>query len=196
MESVREVPRNVNHLTEGREMGPHTGAGIRDEWELIRDVAVAEDTSSVTLSGLDGNSDIVYLLLVHYRNPTDSGVCCDIRFNHDCGNNYAGIVIYSDGSELSTLSRTMSAIGFVGAAGKNIGWGSALIYARAGTERMVLIEVYEPTLRLDHKGWHWANTQDNITSIELVSLSVNTPVENAIGKGTRIMLSRIKRSIL
>ena len=51
MESVREVPRNVNHLTGGREMGPHTGAGIRDEWELIRDVTVAEDTSSVTLSG-------------------------------------------------------------------------------------------------------------------------------------------------
>jgi len=161
-------------------------------WELIRDVTVTEDTTSVTLSGLDGDSDVVYLLLLHYRNPTDKGVCCDIRFNNDSGRNYKGIVMYSDGSKVSTSSRTMSAIGFVGAINQNVGWGSALIYARTGNPRTVLIEVYEPTLRLDHKGWHWTNTSDNITSIVLVALSGNKTITKGIGAGTRIILFKMK----
>lgn len=173
-------------------MGLFKSVGITDGGELVKDETVATNTTSLTLSGLDGESDIAYLLLVHYRNPTIKGVCCDIRFNNDSGSNYNGIVIYSDGSKVLTTSRTMSAIGFVGATGKNIGWGSALIYARTGKARTVLIDVYEPTLRLDYKGWHWTNTSDNITSIVLVALSGNKTIANGIGAGTRILLFKLE----
>jgi hypothetical protein len=169
------------------------GNEVTDGMELIKDVTVASDTSSVTLSGLDGDLSTAYLLRVHYRNPTDIGVCCDIRFNNDSGSNYTSVSMYSYESKVQTFTRTMSAIGFVGAIGKNIGWGSALIYAQTGTVRTVLIKNYEPTLWSDHKGWHWNNISDNITSIVLVSLSANNPVKNGIGAGTRILLFKLKR---
>ncbi len=169
------------------------GTEITDGMELMQDVTVSKDTSSVTLSGLDSDSSTVYLLRVHYRNPTDIGVCCDIRLNNDSSMNYTCISMYSYKSKVQTITRTMSAIGFVGAIGKNIGWGSALIYSQTGTARTVLIKNYEPTLWSDHKGWQWKNTSDKIKSIVLVSLSANNPVKNGIGAGTRILLFRLRR---
>jgi hypothetical protein len=173
--------------------------GMTGGWELIRDETISKNTTSFTLSGLNGDSDILYLLLVHYRNPTGEGVCCDIRFNNDSGKNYNGIVTYSDGSVVATTVRNnRSELGFVGAIGTdsgsnlNIGWGSALIYAKSGTPRTVLIDVYEPTARLDFKGWHWDNASDNITSMVLVANSAGRDIPEGIGAGTRILLFRMK----
>jgi len=60
---------------------PHgTGAGaggITAGWEKIAEIDVAADTTTITVTGLDINTDKVYHLLLKVKNPT--GSVCDLR---------------------------------------------------------------------------------------------------------------------
>jgi len=55
------------------ELGGSGGGGIGTGWELVERKVIASDTTSITFSGLDGDTDEQYMLMAHETPPVSAG---------------------------------------------------------------------------------------------------------------------------
>ena len=140
---------------------------------LIYETDVTSATTSVIVSGLDGNTDLTYM--IHTRFVANSAGGCDylIRPNNDnAAANYGYLVINSTASTLSSGQYTS----FQGMSSGNTQASSqtsscrSFLYAKTGVIRHLLSDCMEAVNGTtvgykDQYGSVWNNTATNITSL-------------------------------
>ncbi len=155
--------------------------------------------SSVTISGLDGNTDEEYKLIIRAVGGAANYPDMNIRFNNDSGANYGHQRLRGSGTSVlaSRLTgQTASDIFALGNSGERH-QSKHHIYAKSGFVRTIISEVsmdiYGTTIEnIMLVGQVWNNTSDNLTSINLVN---TLDGGNAFGIGTYITLyKKIKRT--
>jgi len=154
-------------------------------WEKIAEVDVTTATSTVTFTGLNGNADKAYMLVMRMYNPAVGVSWYWIRPNADSGANYNYQYAYASGTTITVASATglTSGLCFPVGAGKT-GTGVTVIVAPTGDERTFSsfggssnITVFSST--------EWINTTSNITSLVVVQPGGN------IGAGSKIILFKL-----
>jgi len=160
----------------------------------VYDNYITSATTNLTISNLQGNSDLVYLLIVRHYTVVAGSQEIDLRFNSDAGAYYNWTHVQGNGTDITTGSYTGQshlALTYMTQAG-NVSFCFLWIYAKSGR-----IRVLNGLSGLDMRGesdahvirnWAglWSNTADEITSINLLGSATNT-----IGVGSHILLYRI-----
>ena len=128
----------------------------------------ANNVSSVSITGLDGDSDKHYLLIAYIENPSaDLAAYFGMTFNNDTtSGNYAGRIRTFTNTDISgdDLDDKIG-IGYVreGSESSFI----AFIRAISGYKRCVVALGCEGKYYAFIGSGHWKNTTDNVTSIEI-----------------------------
>jgi hypothetical protein len=128
-------------------------------------------TNSFDITGLNGDSDEIYLLVINHCAGAGQGPA--IRFNDDNANNYGQSQIWNN--KIGTIGHnnapTQVSIPLYYVT-PNMGISRIYIYAKSGTERFIVGEHYGYTTTNEHYlvtlGGYWTNTADNITKLNIV----------------------------
>lgn len=167
--------------------GKVTGA-----WQRIYSNTLTVATQTITISGLNGNSDAIYKLIsrVVHGNATDEGF--KLQFNGDSGVNYGTQLLYGIATSATAQTLTTAYIPF-GAAitAGSLSMQEAIIYSVSGKVRTVIQEFAEnikttTVTTIGIGGCSWNNTVDNLTSVVLTASNVD-----AFGIGTGTELYRL-----
>jgi hypothetical protein len=142
-------------------------------WELV---SAQSGPDPVAFTGLDGNADVMYLLVYEVR--ADGGVEWGLQYNSDTGNNYEMIDINTTGAGAINSDDTGGTgliripAQFVQASGDFYS-GELKIFAQSGRRRALINHM----LRGDGgnsslewasgAGW-WTNTASNLTRIDII----------------------------
>jgi hypothetical protein len=163
---------------------------IKGCFQKIYENTLSSAAASVTISSLDGNTDLLYIIKIR---SIGSGVGSPdgvfLRFNADSGSNY-GYQFYMGINTSSSAGRAAFNYAVVGNAATQsgyVGLSEALIYAKSGYTRALvasaLRDVTSTTVSTSMiTGSSWSNTTDNITSISVLAQTGN------LGTGTYIEL--------
>lgn len=161
----------TNNFTNGTPTGIITTPYIKNSWLRVGSNVVGSAVSSVTFSGLDGNTDVMYLLTWKYQGGGASGAG-NITFNTDTSTNYGKQVIYAtSGTVASARTTATTRISTSTSAGSPLHYsGYLLIYAKSGFERTVIGQFADGTSGttigyLTVAAQVWNNTGSNITQI-------------------------------
>lgn len=165
-------------------------------WELIKDITVAADATQVDITGLDGDEDEQYQMVVVIDNP-DAVLASDmkLRFNGDSGANYNRQSSTWDGGGAPGANRATSQTEI------DLAWSisatfrgimSFMISASKGDGRWRTLQGHNysgSAAPIGHTAFgEWENAVDNITELSLFSANADT-----IGAGSRIWLFRPSR---
>ena len=163
---------------------------VKGTFQKIYKTTLTSAATSVTISGLDGNTDQLYRLKVrHISNAASSN--CGIRPNNDSTANIYGVQDLNGTNTTSQAARTTYNLGYFGynaSASGNICLYDMLLYAKSGYIRTALVDYTENIATttvndIGIKGMAYNETATNITS--LVILNNNT---DGLGIGTVIEL--------
>ena len=146
---------------------------IKGMFKLIDSQVISSAVSSVTFSGLSGDTDIIYKIVFFIRNNSGTSESILIRFNGDSGNNYDYRQSYFDGTIYNTSQTTnVSGIALCYAETSNIAFGESIIYVKSGENRVVNTVVHQKINSSDATVFNfgkWKNTTGEVTSLSLVS---------------------------
>jgi len=155
-------------------------------WKVAR-VDVTSDVTQVDFTGLDGDSDGLYILVFYIKNSTANDATCGFRFNDDTGTNYNWQEIHGAGT--STYANSGSGVDNIKMAHLNAGkenFGVYWIYPKTGQMRYLTGHFADTGNRAWHMvGW-WTNTADNITKISIVASATG-----AISAGSWFILYKL-----
>ena len=155
-----------------------TDGKILDEdalsFQVMKIKASGTFTDTVAISSLDGNTDIVYKLIIYGQSTNTPDM--DLRFNTDSGSNY-----HYSRTNLSSGSTTYSASSSASATGINIAVAisdcfmcTLFIMLKSGKTRGLTFQTVDGTSQYHFGGGAWTNTADNITVINIILSSVIT----------------------
>lgn len=183
---IRELQKRVNELSDALDDVdvPET---TEPEWELVERKTLTSAATSVTFSGLNGNTDVEYKL---------RGYVVD-----DSGSN-ANMALYPNGATTNADGQRLTGTG--AAAGGSVAtemlvglfrpdaevsYFEGTLWAKAGSVRTYRgtagnYDVGAPKLYAETIAGCWSDTSTNITSLELSGPS------SAFGAGTQISLYR------
>ena len=179
--------------------GMKTGAlevqgSVYGTWQKVYSTTLDAAATSVTISGLDGNTDVMYRLKCRFVNGFNGAVSYLFRPNNDTGTNYgfqylAGI--NATASAGRNTAQTGTSICNQADALNDIAEGEVLFYAKSGYVRTSTgsnsraISVTTVTGIILY-GQAWNNTTDNITSLVIFADSAN-----GLGVGSFIYLEKL-----
>jgi len=164
----------------GKEYG-----GIYEGWELIADIPIIVDSTTVTISGLDGDKDEVYLLTFRGKNNSSLGVGIYL-YPNGITTNMSTQLIHVDGTGIGASLESTPLIG--GASAGLQYFSCVVIYAKTGKQRRwVTHYVYQTTIMMILASSLWNETVTNITFLDLESEN-----PSGIGKGSHILLFKKK----
>lgn len=168
------------------------GQLFADCFETIAEGTLGSNQTSVTMSGLDGNTDVVYKFSL--IEVCGAGASAYIRPNNDTGANYGD-------QRLTGASTTAEAARATGNSvltlfnqetpnSGDVSVAEMLMYAKSGYIRTALVSSAEKiatttVTRVEEHGVVWSDTSSNITSMVLMGGTFNT--------GTRYRLQTLKR---
>lgn len=179
--------------------GMKTGAlevqgSVYGTWQKVYSTTLDAAATSVTISGLDGNTDVMYRLKCRLIFGGAGGGSFFIRPNNDTGTNYGEqqlTGVNTTASASRSTARDAMYIDTVGSSVNNITQSEEIIYAKSGYVRTeILIANHDVSgttnTRIELFGHVWNNTTDNITS-----LVVGGGQANSLGIGTFIYLEKL-----
>lgn len=147
--------------------------------------------TSITISGLDGDTDEEYMLICRLVNGATAATELKLRPNNDSGSNY-GYQFLRAYSTTVEANRSTSYTGtFVNYANQNnLSFSETIIYAKSGYLRTMISKqswsiIGTTVTDIVITGNSWNNTTDNITS-----LVIYADQTNGLGIGTVIELYR------
>jgi len=150
---------------------------------------LAEAATSVTISGLSGDTDEEYELITRVVNGYNGAIGIYIRPNNDTGANYGEQNLYASNTTITASRDASSAIwiGYPAALG-NLSFTHTKIHAKSGYQRTTLTkkctDVTGTTVGyVWTRGDTWTNTADEITSLVIFANQTN-----GLGIGSRIIL--------
>lgn len=161
-------------------------------WQICHDSGeLAAAATSYTISGLDGDTDVKYRLIVRgVAGVTNSNFL--MRFNNDTGTNYGIQRLSGQGTNVLAARGTATAaylnVNLTTPANGSVNRSDTLIQAKSGSVRTLTIkdigQLSGTTVDIvSVQGWSWNNTADNITSIVVLSDQAS-----GIGIGSRFIL--------
>lgn len=163
-------------------------------WQQVTSGTLTGAATSVTLSGLTGNTDVVYRLTLRHISSV-ANAWLKVLLNNDTGGNYGEQLLYATNTTVTAGRYTGVAYGGgLDVADVDSGeraQASILLYAKSGYLRTAISELAQKistttvsTLLLS--GWDWSNTADEITSIVVSGVQTN-----GLGIGTYYSLEKI-----
>jgi hypothetical protein len=160
------------------------GIPTQQSMRLISETDLTSTQNSITVNGLDGNTDLTYLINTRIVSAT-SGCSYGIRPNNISSGVYGNVSNGSNGGGPTNYvardtSQTFLNIGSNGASAGNTNYSSGILYAKTGFSRMLLqnmstgmapssISVSDTM----NRSTVWNDTTTNITSLVFVSDVVN-----------------------
>ena len=162
---------------------------INDLYQVVYDSGeFATTASSLTITGLKGNTDKEYKLICRFIDDTTVGDY-KLTFNTDTGNNYGYQDIKGINTDKSAARDTSEAYIHIGqtATDDYICFSETDIYAVSGNERTAISTyAYDITgttvTGIIQRGSVWSNTADEITQMVITATADN------INAGSRIIL--------
>jgi len=163
-------------------------------WQEIYNTTLGAATTSVTISGLTGNSDVLYRLTARVVNGYNGAAGFHLRLNNDTGTNYGYQYLNASDTSISAAKGTATslayALGYSNALSR-LTLSTILLFAKSGYVRTAIVKstydiVTTTVSTMQMRGWSWNNTADEITS--LVILADQT---DGLGIGTEIILERL-----
>ncbi len=149
-------------------------ANIDGFWVVAHDSGeLAVDTTTYSITGLDGDTDIEYQLIVRYVQPGDVNLL--LNFNGDTGANYGKQFMY--GRDTATAAIRFTGQGNIritqsvsGASGY-LAFSNSHIFAKSGKERTLLnhnaASITGTTIyNVEKSASVWNNTADNLVSMQ------------------------------
>ena len=168
------------------------GGGVGTGWELIEVKDITVDATTVTFSGLDGDTDGEYMMLFRLRTPLASAVNYTLRPNGISANQNT---IRRTVVAAVTTTATFTTLNFASAGNVTIKQWIGVLHldAKTGTTarqivsnsttRLTGLTVATGGLRRSNYGGSWDDTVTNITSLDIVS-----DLDNGIGAGSQLCL--------
>jgi len=140
-------------------------------------------TSALTIFGLEGDTDEVYMLDVNVIG--NGAVSPRLTFNGDSGSNYGQQRIQGQSTTISAGRYTGTYIAVGDVADGDVSISNKLIHAKSGYVRTILDAYNEKTngTTIDlvrATGWSWNNTADEITSMTIYSSAGEMAVGSTI----------------
>jgi len=162
-------------------------------WQKVYENTLTSAQTSITISGLDGNTDVMYRLTCRFINNNASSSGYGVRPNNDTGTNYGY-------QEINGANATVVADRSPAESRITIGWSlpqnnlslsECLLYAKSGYIRTALVAFCDDitgttVTRIMLLGNTWNNTADIITS--LVVFAGQT---SGLGIGTYLLLEKL-----
>jgi len=168
-----------------------------DTWVRIYSNTLTEAATSVTISDLDGDTDVEWLFRINIIGGYNGAVGFYLRPNNDTGNNYGFQYINGEasntGAARSTATSGFNPFANCGALGQS-SMTEVRLYAKSGFVRTAIginaVNISTTTVGSVYMaGYVWNNTTDNITS-----LTTTATQANGLGIGTTIELFAKKAS--
>ena len=161
----------------GTQTGDLTVNGsVTGAWEKIYENDVSSATQTVTMSGLTGNTDVIYRVITYAINDDASTAGYDLTFNDDGGSNYGRQTLYATNTTVTASRGARSSIDLSVSA---IDQGEAnftdsLMYVKSGYERVgfskIVNEINGTTVdTIALYGFSYNDTSTEVTSIEFFS---------------------------
>lgn len=168
--------------------------GVASAWEVVERKTVVANATTLTFSGLNGDTDEAYMLVWSMKNSTSSVTDLSWRPNGVTTNQTGTRMPITSGSP-SASTRTVLDLGRVGIAASNEAAGVSFFYARKVVNSVARnrhawsdsVEFQNTAVARWFSASTWAETSTNITSIDIVA-----SVANAIADGSRFTLYRVK----
>ena len=162
--------------------------GILKGWKLVSYVEITSDVSQMEISGLNGDTDIEYILTGRSISTADISTELSLRFNNDTGDNY-NIHYHEVSSSDHTYGQYTSVSHMLIGRLPALGDLSFLvyIYAKSGGYRYAIVNSIGRDLWLGYYGNEWVNTTDEITSMQIYQ------VNGSIMAGSTFSLYKLKR---
>ncbi len=166
------------------------GIPTQKAMRLIYETDVTSATTSVNITGLDGDNDLDYIVITRIVNGNPNmDYFLQLNSDTNSGNYGKRAMAHTDGTAyINNFSNSEMGLyaGGHGSAGSNgISFSKLEIYAKSGTMRFSIYRsghFTSTTSWSNHAGYGWwTNTASNITSMTLT-----TNVANAIGAGSHI----------
>jgi len=147
------------------------------DWRLV---SAGTFTSSTNITGLSGDTDKVYKLIIR-ASKSSSYFHIYLRFNNDSGSgNYEWVSVsaayydgsvHTDGQHSASDKIYLSRYYGMGETAQQIGFYEITIYAKSGVKRAVIsnsVVLYGSDFGTGQIGATWSNTSDEITQINIV----------------------------
>jgi hypothetical protein len=176
----------------GAAMNIGSGSGLS---LVSTQIITGSAVTTVTFSGLNGDTDKNYFLKCFIRNVTAGSLPIYVNLKPNSGtSNQRNSFLYQDGSTQGAgiLGGTSLIQLFQGTAGSE-GIATCEISARTGTRRTffgtsVHWDSVNSIFRTTRWGGNWNDTSTNITSLVIDTMSNNVTSTNAIGVGSEFYL--------
>lgn len=170
---------------------PQLSSNIKyDTWVKVYDTTLTEAATSLTISGLDGDTAKEFMLEARIVNGYNGASSYYLRPNNDSGTNYGNQFLYGENSTAGAARYTNHTGLYTGASSSlsEVFQSFTIIQAKSGFIRTAINNTtYGITgttiLDVSMRGSSWNNTADNITS--LVVLADQT---GGLGVGSEITL--------
>jgi len=143
-------------------------------WVVAHDSGeLASDTNTYEITGLDGDADIEYQLIVRYIQP--GAVNLLLNFNNDTGANYGKQFIFGRDTTAQSIRFTgqgeIRITQAVSGSSGDIAFSNSHIFAKSGKERTLInmncADVSGTTIiNVEKSSSVWNNTADNLTSMQ------------------------------
>jgi hypothetical protein len=180
--------------TDGTQYGQMNIKGIvKYAWQEVYKTTLASAQTSMTISNLLGNTDILYRLKVR----AVSGIANNnfyVRPNNDTGGNYGNQILTGNNTTVAAARDTSETYFWLTNTADNdaneIADSEMIIYAKSGYIRPAIVTSSEKitgttVTQSNLYGQAWADTTNQITSM------VVTSGDNGLGIGTAITLERL-----
>ena len=161
---------------------------IEKAWQKIYTNDLTSAAASVTISGLTGNTDVVYKLICRFR---DKGGVNEyiLRPNADAGSNYGYQLLMGRDSTASAFRDTTNDSIWIGYTGTDqyYSFSEVLLFVKSGYERVALIKFLDHTVTTSVYSMRLYGAVWNETPTEITSLEISTTT-NQMEIGTHIEL--------
>lgn len=158
--------------------------------QIIYRNTLAAAATTITITGLDGNTDLQYYLACRIVNGYAGSLIYTLTFNSDTATNYGYQFLYGANTTLTASRSTFAGIIIGGADNQNeISNVDGIIYPVSGSERCMILtdnraaNVAATISRYDSSSQAWLDTSNNITQIVITASQTN-----GFGIGTMINL--------
>jgi len=163
---------------------------VKGTFQKIYKTTLTSAATSVTISGLDGNTEHLYRLKIRGINGYAGGVNHQLRINNDSGSNY-GMQKLEGNNSTSSASRAVYDTVYLNwnvISQNNLFYSTILLYAKSGYVRTFLHENIDDisgttVTAIVLRGNSWNDTSTNITSLVIYAGQTN-----GLGIGTVIEL--------
>jgi len=165
---------------------------VQKSWQKIYETTLGSSATSVTISSLDGDTDVEYKLVTRLISGGASNGYT-LRLNNDSGTNYGFQRLVGESTTVSANQYTARDAIYIDESLNNandVSCSEFLIFAKSGYIRPVFRHLAggitgTTVTTLRGQGAVWSNTANNLTSLVIASL-----ISSGLGVGSYIALYR------